>query len=99
MFRFFENLIDPFRPSPDDTPPAKLWPYLKSQYDGFGKLMALMAVSGVIVALIETSLIFYSGRVIDLMDGTDAQGFSKPTVSSCCSRPSSFCSCAPPPLG
>jgi len=75
MFRFFENLIDPFRPSPGDTPPAKLWPYLKSQYDGFGKLMALMAVSGVIVALIETSLIFYSGRVIDLMDGSDTDSF------------------------
>lgn len=75
MFRFFENLIDPFRPSPDETPPATLWAYLKTQYDGFGKLMAFMAVSGVIVALIETSLIFYSGRVIDLMDGTDAQGF------------------------
>ncbi|WP_432450465.1 ABC transporter ATP-binding protein [Aliiroseovarius marinus] len=75
MFRFFENLIDPFRPFSDKTPPAKLWPYLKSQYDGFGKLMALMALSGVVVALIETGLIFYSGRVIDLMDGTDAPTF------------------------
>ncbi|WP_133489222.1 ABC transporter ATP-binding protein [Aliiroseovarius marinus] len=75
MFRFFENLIDPFRPSSDDTPPAKLWPYLKSQYDGFGRLMAFMAMSGVIVALIETSLIFYSGRVIDLMDGSTTDSF------------------------
>lgn len=75
MFRFFENLIDPFRPSPDETPPATLWPYLKSQYDGFGRLMAFMAMSGVIVALIETSLIFYSGRVIDLMDGSTTDSF------------------------
>ncbi|NDW53276.1 ABC transporter ATP-binding protein [Aliiroseovarius sp. PrR006] len=75
MFRFFENLIDPFRPSPDNTPPAKLWPYLKSQYDGFGRLMAFMAMSGVIVALIETTLIFYSGRVIDLMDGSTTESF------------------------
>ncbi|MCK0141651.1 ABC transporter ATP-binding protein [Aliiroseovarius sp. F20344] len=75
MFRFFENLIDPFRSFSDETPPTKLWPYLKSQYDGFGKLMALMALSGVVVALIETGLIFYSGRVIDLMDGSDAATF------------------------
>ncbi|MCK0171192.1 ABC transporter ATP-binding protein/permease [Aliiroseovarius sp. S1123] len=75
MFRFFENLIDPFRPSSDETPPTTLWPYLKSQYDGFGRLMAFMAMSGVIVALIETSLIFYSGRVIDLMDSSTTESF------------------------
>ncbi|SMR81789.1 ATP-binding cassette, subfamily B, multidrug efflux pump [Aliiroseovarius halocynthiae] len=75
MFRFFENLIDPFRSSPNATPPAKLWPYLKSHYAGFGKLMAFMALSGVIVALIETGLIFYTGRVVDLMTEATPQTF------------------------
>ena len=97
MFRFFENLIDPFRPSSDDTPPAKLWPYLKSQYDGFGRLMAFMAMSGVIVALIETSLIFYSGRVIDLMDGSTTDSFFASHGVELLWRPCSFCSYAQPP--
>ena len=67
MFKFFENLIDPFAPDDGRTPPATLWAYLKSHYGPFRKGMILLAFSGVLVALIETGLIFYSGRVIDLL--------------------------------
>ena len=34
-----------------------------------------MAVTGILVAIVETGLIFYTGRVIDLMGGTDATVF------------------------
>lgn len=71
MYKFFEQLINPFARSSRATPPGTLWAYLKTQYGPFRKWMVLMAFSGFIVALMETGLIFYSGRVIDLLsDGT-----------------------------
>lgn len=75
MFRFFENLIDPFQKFREETPPAKLWPYVKSHYGPYYKLMIWMAIMGASVALIETGLIFYSGRVIDLMEVTGPESF------------------------
>ncbi len=71
MYKFFENLVNPFAPSPKETPPATLWAYLKSHYGPFRKWMVVMAFSGILVALMETGLIFYSGRVIDLLEGSE----------------------------
>lgn len=75
MFRFFENLVDPFQPFDDSTPPNSLWPYLRSQLGPFKKLMVWMALTGILVAIVETGLIFYTGRVIDLMNATEASAF------------------------
>ena len=67
MYKIFESLIDPFARFQEETPPKTLWAYLKTQYGPFRKWMVVMALSGVVVALMETGLIFYSGRVIDLL--------------------------------
>ncbi|MCZ4353511.1 ABC transporter ATP-binding protein [Roseovarius aestuarii] len=67
MYKKFENLVDPFAPASTATPPATLWAYLKTHYGPFRKWMIVLAVTGMVVALIETGLIFYSGRVIDLL--------------------------------
>jgi len=75
MFRFFENLVDPFQPFEASTPPKSLWPYLRSQFAPFKKLMIWMAVTGILVAIVETGLIFYTGRIIDLMNATEASSF------------------------
>ncbi|HHS94082.1 MAG TPA: ABC transporter ATP-binding protein, partial [Rhodobacterales bacterium] len=75
MFRLFENLVDPFAPHDGATPPARVWPYLKSHFGNFGRWMWWMAATGVAVALIETGLIFYTGRIVDLMDVTPADTF------------------------
>ncbi len=75
MFRFFENLVDPFAPGDTGTPPATVWAYLKTHYGSFGRYMWWMAGTGVVVALIETGLIFYTGRVVDLMDETAPETF------------------------
>lgn len=75
MFRFFENLVDPFQPFDETTPPKKLWPYMRSQFGPFRKVMLLMGLTSALVAMVETGLIFYTGRVIDLMDGSDAAMF------------------------
>ncbi len=68
MFRLFENLTDPFAPDDGATPPASLWPYIRSQMAPFGRWIPWMVLTGILVAVTETGLIFYSGRVIDLMD-------------------------------
>ena len=75
MFRFFENLVDPFAPGDPGTPPATVWAFLKSHYGNFRRWMVWMALTGVVVALIETGLIFYTGRVVDLMDATEPAAF------------------------
>ena len=67
MFKLFENLVNPFMPFSGETPPAILWPFLKTHLAPFKKWLPVMAVLGVLTAVMESGLIFYSGRVIDLM--------------------------------
>jgi len=68
MFKKFENLVNPFAAYDESTPSATLWPYIKAQLGPFKKWLPLMAVLGVLTALMESGLIFYSGRIIDLMN-------------------------------
>ena len=73
MFKIFENLINPFASYAEKTPAATLWPYMKSQLAPFKKWLPLMAVLGVLTALMESGLIFYSGRIIDLMNSAGVE--------------------------
>lgn len=68
MFRFFENLVDPYCDYPQtDQPPTKLWPFLKAYSQPFKTVFVLTALMSVVVAAIEVGLIFYMGRVVDLL--------------------------------
>ncbi|MFQ6550897.1 ABC transporter ATP-binding protein [Aestuariibius insulae] len=72
MFRFFENLIDPFQSYAEtDIPPRKLWPFLLDYSKPFKKLMILAALLSVVVAAIEVGLIFYMGRVVDILSNAN----------------------------
>lgn len=73
MFKKFENLVDPFADAPTGTPPAKLWEYIKTQLIPFKKWLPVMAVLGILTAVMESGLIFYSGRVIDLMNSAGTE--------------------------
>jgi len=73
VFKKFENLINPFAAYAEKTPPAALWPYVKSQLQPFKKWLPLMAALGVLTALMESGLIFYSGRIIDLMNSAGVE--------------------------
>ncbi len=75
MFKFFETLVDPFAPFDEATPPKTLWPHLKTHLGPFRWVMFWMAFAGVLVANVETGLIFYTGRVVDLMNATGAEAF------------------------
>ena len=74
MYRRFERLVDPFAPFDEVTPPSTYWPYIMSQLEPFRKWIPWLLVTSLIVAVMESGLIFYSGRVIDLMTeaGPDA---------------------------
>lgn len=74
MFRFFENLVDPYIAySESDTPPRKLWPFLREYSIPFKKVFMLTGVMSIIVAAIEIGLIYYMGRLVDLLDSDPAQ--------------------------
>jgi len=74
MFRFFENLIDPYCAYPEsNTPPTRLWPFLRDYSKPFKTVFILTALMSVIVAAIEVGLIYYMGRVVDIMSGTPEQ--------------------------
>ncbi|MBY6056393.1 ABC transporter ATP-binding protein [Leisingera daeponensis] len=74
MFRYFENLIDPYCAYPEtNTPPTRLWPFLRDYSRPFRTIFLLTALMSVLVAGIEVGLIYYMGRVVDLLSGTPAQ--------------------------
>lgn len=74
MFRFFENLVDPYCSYAEtDTPPTRLWPFLCEYSKPFKTVFVLTALMSVVVAAIEVGLIYYMGRVVDIMSGTPAE--------------------------
>ncbi|EEE38550.1 ABC transporter, transmembrane ATP-binding protein [Rhodobacteraceae bacterium KLH11] len=74
MFRYFENLIDPFVAYEQvDTPPTRLWPFMLGYSQPFKRVFVLAALMSVIVAAVEVGLIFYMGRVVDLLGGSPAE--------------------------
>ncbi len=67
MYKTFENLVDPFAPFDEKTPPSTYFAFMWSQMGPFKRWIPWFLVTGLIVAVMESGLIFYSGRVIDLM--------------------------------
>lgn len=68
MFRFLENLVDPYEPYDEvDAPPRKLWPFLLSYSKPFKTVFIWAAVLSLMVAIVEVGLIYYMGRVVDVL--------------------------------
>ncbi|MEC7761616.1 MAG: ABC transporter ATP-binding protein [Pseudomonadota bacterium] len=75
MFRFFESRVDPFVDHDRATPPGRIWPYVKTHLGNFWPWLGWMAVTGLIVAVTETAIIAYMGRVVDLIEAGEAATF------------------------
>ncbi|MGL4237470.1 ABC transporter ATP-binding protein [Tabrizicola sp.] len=70
MFRFFENLVDPYQPYVEqDAPPTRLWPFLKEYVQPFRGVFAWTALFSVGNAVLDVGMIWYLGRLVDLMSG------------------------------
>ncbi|MGB0439004.1 MAG: ABC transporter transmembrane domain-containing protein, partial [Paracoccaceae bacterium] len=71
MFRYFENLIDPYAPYEEtDHPPQKLLPFLWSYCRPFKRVFIWATVMSVVVATVEVGLIWAMGWVVDILSGT-----------------------------
>jgi ATP-binding cassette subfamily B multidrug efflux pump len=74
MFRFFENLVDPYIEYPEnDVPPTGLWPFLRDYCVPFKKVFIATGIMSIFVAAIEIGLIYYTGRIVDLLAKDPAQ--------------------------
>ena len=75
MYKLFENLVDPFAVHDEGTPPAGLWDYFKEQVRPFRRWVPMMFLTGLFVALFEAGMVFYAGRLVDMLSETDAASF------------------------
>jgi ATP-binding cassette subfamily B multidrug efflux pump len=75
MFRFFEGLVDPYVPYEEtDTPPKRLYPFLRAYAEPFIRVFWITGIVSVIIAITEIWLLGYLGRLVDILtDGTPAQ--------------------------
>jgi len=68
VLRFFEMLVDPYGSYKEtDTPPQRLWPFLRDYMQPFRGVFVVTAVSAVLVASFDVVLIWYVGRMVDLL--------------------------------
>ena len=74
MFRFFENLVDPYTEYEEqNTPPPRLFPFLMNYAQPFKTVFILAAALSVVVASVELGLIWVMGWVIDILAGDPAE--------------------------
>ena len=74
MFRYFENLVDPFVAYREtDTPPTRLWPFMLDYSRPFFRIFVWATLLSIVVAGVEVGLIYYMGRVVDLLGGTPSE--------------------------
>ncbi|EAQ07510.1 ABC transporter ATP-binding protein [Yoonia vestfoldensis] len=70
MFQFFEELVDPYTPYQEtDTPPKRLFPFLRAYAEPFRAVFWVTGALSVVVAAVEIWLISYLGRLIDILQG------------------------------
>ena len=68
MFKFFEGLVDPYASYTEtDTPPRKLWPFLKDYIRPFRKVFAVTMVVSTLNSAFDVAMIWYLGRMVDLL--------------------------------
>ncbi len=75
MFRWFEGLVDPYVTYKEsDTPPTRLYPFLREYAEPFMRVFWITGVASVIIAIIEVWLLSYLGRLVDILAaGTPAE--------------------------
>lgn len=75
MYKRFENLVDPFRAGETKSAHPNVLSYLKSQLLPFRTLLPWLAIAASLKAGFECALIFYGGRLIDMMTATSPTAF------------------------
>ena len=72
MFRYFENLVDPYVAYPEsDSPPQTLTAFLWAYMKPFRQVFIACAFAACLIAAIEVGLVAYLGRLVNIL-GTGA---------------------------
>jgi ABC-type multidrug transport system, ATPase and permease components len=72
LYPVAEEAVDPFGPYDESQPPPeRLVPFLLRHLAPLNRVLALAMVFGLLTAAVETTLIYYAGRIVDLLAGTD----------------------------
>ena len=70
MFRFFENLVDPFVDYKEvDVPPRNLWAVFRDYSQPFKHIYVFATIMSAVVAAVEIWTLWYLGRLVDLLTG------------------------------
>lgn len=70
MFKFFEALVDPYQPYPEDqAPPRRLWPFLRAYLTPFRRVFWITGVISALTAAVEIALLWYLGKLVTDMSG------------------------------
>ncbi len=68
MFRWFEGLVDPYTKYQEtDTPPKRLYPFLRIYAEPFKWVLLVTAIGSVVIAGVEIWLLGYVGRLVDTL--------------------------------
>ena len=71
MYRFFETLVNPYAERSVGTPPRDIMAFIRSEMQPFRRIIPFILFMSFAVAIMETWLISYSGKVIDYINATD----------------------------
>ena len=73
LFAWVEGKVDPFAAHDGGTPPGSPWSYFRQQVRPFHGVMRIAVVTGFVLGVTELALIWYGGRLVDLMaDGPES---------------------------
>ncbi|WP_035700766.1 ABC transporter ATP-binding protein, partial [Glycomyces tenuis] len=75
MFRRLEDLADPFQAADDRAPTAGVWAFLARNLRPLRRIAAMSLALSVVSAVLEVWLIYYAGRLVDLLAATDRDRF------------------------
>lgn len=76
MLRFFESLVDPYLPyAQEDTPPARLWPFLRQYIAPFRTVFVASMLFKAAVAFGDIAIVWYVGRLIDHLANSTPAAF------------------------
>jgi ATP-binding cassette subfamily B multidrug efflux pump len=70
MYRYFENHLDPVAPPPEGGPPAGLMAFYWYFVSQAKWLFAALFVVGIVVAVLETAIPFFIGRLVTILTTT-----------------------------
>jgi ATP-binding cassette subfamily B multidrug efflux pump len=67
MFRFLAKLVDPFAPYDEATPAQTAWSFLLQSLKPFRTVAGLSLTFTVLAAIVEVWLIYFAGRLVDVL--------------------------------